>query len=159
MNFNLIKVGVADFKIASSPDIIRTILGSCVGICLYDPKICIGGLSHIMLPLANGSKINKKKYADTAIPLLLEEMERNRAIRKRIVAKIVGGSSMFKMSKDCMMAKIGDRNVEAAKQLLQDLNIHILSEDVGGDYGRTIDFFVENGMIKIKSLNRPVKMI
>ena len=50
MEFNLINVGIADYAISSSPDILRTILGSCVGICLYDPELKIGGMCHIMLP-------------------------------------------------------------------------------------------------------------
>lgn len=60
MNFHFINVGIADMGIAKSPDILRTVLGSCVGICLYDPQKKIAGLSHIMLPSLTDRNSNGK---------------------------------------------------------------------------------------------------
>ena len=159
MDFKLITVGIADLKSAESPDILRTILGSCVGICLYDSVSSIGGLSHIMLPAKNGNLSNEKKYADSAIPLLLKEMEKKGAKRERVVAKIAGGAKMFNFSDHGLMSKIGDNNVEKVKEVLEDLRIRIIAEDVGGANGRTIDFYLDNGSIKIKSPNEEVKLI
>ena len=64
MSFDLVNVGIADMGVAESPNTLRTILGSCVGICIYDPKAKIGGLSHIMLPSSKKPSNNLKKYAD-----------------------------------------------------------------------------------------------
>lgn len=159
MNFNLINVGIADSCVASPPNILRTILGSCVGICLYDKENSIAGLSHIMLPVQNEKLSNPKKYADSAIPLLVEDMEKAGAKRTGIVAKIVGGSTMFKMTGNSMMSEIGKNNIQKVKEILGNLNIKIIAEDIGGDYGRTIDFYSEGGSLKIKSLGRPEKVL
>jgi chemotaxis protein CheD len=155
MNFRLINVGMADLAVASAPDILRTVLGSCVGICLYDSVNRIGGLSHIMLPSISGScSENHKKYADTAINVLISEMEKIGADRKKLTAKISGGSSMFKMCTVNMMSEIGRNNVLKVKEILDSLNIKIIAEDTGGDYGRTIDFHTGDGSLKIRSLGR-----
>lgn len=160
MNFKMISVGIADLKIASSPDILRTILGSCVGICLYDPGTTLAGLSHIMLPTKKSDTITKdRKYADVAIPAMMEEMIRMGASRERIVAKITGGATMFKLSENSLMGEIGKNNITKVREVLKELGIAILAEDLGGDYGRTIDFYTESGILKIKSLGKPEKSI
>jgi chemotaxis protein CheD len=159
MDFKLISVGIADFKVTSSPDILRTILGSCVGICCYDYEKKIAGMSHIMLPNWNDASTNMKKYADSAIPLLIGEMERVGANLERITAKISGGASMFRLIGNGIMSEIGKNNVMKVREVLADLNVKIVAEDIGGDYGRTIDFYSEDGMLKIKSLGRAEKII
>ncbi len=158
MNFNLVNVGIADLVVAREPDILRTVLGSCVGICLYDSEKKVGGLAHIMLPVMSDTASNRKKYADTAIPMLLEEMEKQGAQRSRITAKISGGAAMFKMSANSMMSEIGRNNIKKVREILESMGIKILGEDVGGDYGRTIDFYTENGQVKVKSLGREEKI-
>jgi chemotaxis protein CheD len=152
-------VGIADLKIASDKDILRTILGSCIGICLYDSASRIGGLSHIMLPVMRTENSSKKKYADTAIPMLAEEMKRAGADLRRVTAKIVGGSTMFNLSERSVMTEIGKNNIVKVKEVLKGMEIEIIAEDTGGDYGRTIDFYLENGSVKIKSLGKQERII
>ena len=159
MNFKLINVGIADIGLAASPDILRTILGSCVGICLYDPGALLAGLSHIMLPTKNDRNSNDRKYADSALPLMVEEMSKMGARKARMVAKIVGGATMFKMDENSMMGEIGRNNVKKVREVLDGLGIRIIAEDVGGDYGRTIDFYAEDGRLKVKSIGRQEKML
>lgn len=159
MNFKLVNVGIAELGVATSPDILRTILGSCVGICLYDYEKKIAGLSHIMLPAKSESSANDKKYADTAIPLLLREMEKEGASTKRLQAKIVGGSKMFKLCGNGIMGEIGNNNINKVKEILGAMHISIVAEDLGGDYGRTIDFYALDGKLKIKSIGKADKII
>jgi len=161
VTFRLITVGIADFVVAKPPDILRTILGSCIGICLFDNKNQVGGLSHIMLPKMNqnSENINKKKYADSAIPMLLEKMLNKGADKAFITAKIVGGSTMFKISKDNPSSNIGQLNINGVRDVLGELNIRIIAEELGGDYGRTIDFYMDTGSVKIKYLNKEIKII
>lgn len=159
MNFRLITVGIADLQIAAPPDILRTILGSCVGICLYDKINQIGGLAHIMLPRMNDMLSNNKKYANTAIPLLLDEMNKSGADIKFVTAKLVGGATMFSIAKLNSNRNIGQMNITAVKNTLNELRIKIIAEELGGESGRTIDFYMDTGMIKIKSLNKETKMI
>ncbi|PKL19411.1 MAG: chemotaxis protein CheD [Spirochaetae bacterium HGW-Spirochaetae-5] len=159
MSFDLINVGIADLGVAASPNTLRTILGSCVGICLYDPKMKIGGLSHIMLPSSKKPSNNLKKYADTAIPLMIEEMIKIGAARDQIVAKLAGGATMFKHSENSLMGDIGKNNILSVREILGQLKIPVLSEEVGGDYGRTIDFYLETGELKIKTIGKEPKII
>jgi chemotaxis protein CheD len=159
MNFHFINVGIADLGIAKSPDILRTVLGSCVGICLYDPLKKIAGLSHIMLPSLSDRNSNGKKYADTAIPMLIDEMKNAGADQSRMVAKIVGGATMFKITGNSMMSEIGKNNTIKVKELLSGAGIKIISEDTGGSNGRTIDFYSETGVLKIRSLGKEEKTI
>src|SRR5690554_1005752 len=117
----IIKVGMADLKIAKYPEILTTLgLGSCVGIALYDKSIQLIGLAHIMLPCSKQIKnnTNKAKFADTAINLLLDEMIRFGGNRNRFVAKIAGGAQMFSFGGNSDVMKIGLRNAQATKKLL-----------------------------------------
>ncbi len=159
MSFDLINVGIADLGVAASPNTLRTILGSCVGICLYDSKMKIGGLSHIMLPSSKKPANNLKKYADTAIPLMIDEMIKIGAVRERLVAKLAGGATMFKHSENSLMGEIGKNNILCVREILGLLKIPVLSEEVGGDYGRTIDFYLETGELKIKTIGKEPKII
>lgn len=160
VNFELVTVKIADQKTASSPDILRTVLGSCIGICLYDPEKRVGGLSHIMLPSSSDNdQARKEKYADTAIPLLLERLIKLGADKRRIIAKIVGGATMFKISVDSLIGNIGNRNVEMVKKVLKENKIKIVAEEVGADHARTIDFYLETGKVRIKGPNKAIKMI
>jgi chemotaxis protein CheD len=115
-------VGVADYAVARKPTRLITMgLGSCVGISLYDPYTQIGGLVHIMLPSIDHarSKDNKAKFADTGIAYLMEEMQKEGAMKRRVVAKIAGGASMFSFTNESNM-NIGERNVEMTKKVLDD---------------------------------------
>jgi len=159
MNFKFINVGIADVQTAVSPDILRTVLGSCVGVCLYAASVKVGCLGHIMLPEMNDRATNKKKYADTAIPIMVEEMLSRGATRGQIVAKIAGGATMFKIGANSMMGEIGKNNANKVREILGRFNIKIISEDIGGDYGRTIDFYTETGLLKIRSLGKEEKSI
>lgn len=159
MPFELINVGIADYGVSKNPNILRTILGSCVGICIFDPETGIGGLSHIMLPSSKKEITNIKKYADTAIPSMVHDMIRAGAVRERFVAKITGGATMFKHTENSLMGDIGRNNISSVKSILASMGIRIIAEDVGGDYGRTIDFYLETGEVRIKTIGKDTKVI
>ncbi len=151
----IIKVGMAELDIIQEPGILTTLgLGSCVGIILYDPTIKIGGLAHIMLPSSKQIKnnSNKAKFADTGIQFLFDKMLGKGCQKSRIIAKITGGSQMFSFQSNNDMMKIGQRNILATKETLNSLNIPIIAEDTGGNYGRTIEFHTTNGKLIIKTI-------
>ncbi len=157
-----IKVGMADYKTARGEDILITLgLGSCVGIVLYDRSKKIAGMAHIMLPsskeIRNNS--NKAKFADTALDEMLENIMKMGAMRTRLTAKIAGGAQMFNISSKGSTLNIGKRNVDAVKKKLTELRIPIISEDVLGNYGRTIEFDCSDGGLKIKSIGKGIKFI
>ncbi|MFA6449899.1 MAG: chemotaxis protein CheD [bacterium] len=146
------RVGVADMLVGKSPLVLSTVLGSCVGVMIYDPAEGIGGLCHIMLAHAPAANENPAKYADTAIPAMLRRIIRKGAALERLVAKIVGGANMFGF-KNNSFADIGKNNVAAVRECLARENIPIAAQEVGGNHGRTVYFALESGavFVKIKS--------
>ena len=112
---NKITIGIADMKMAKGQDTLITYaLGSCIGICLYDPLLKLGALIHIMLPLnmETGRK-NTMKYADTGIRETIKMMEAKGASRARMTAKIAGGAKMFEVSAGSI-GNIGQRKIGRA---------------------------------------------
>ncbi len=159
----IIKVGMADLKVCTSPDGVTTLgLGSCVGIAVRDPVTKIGGLAHIMLPdstAIRGGENNIPKFADTGITELVKQMEALGAKRNRMTAKLAGGAMMFAFQNKSDLVRVGDRNVEAAKKKLAELNIPVLAEDTGATYGRTVIFYPETGDYVIRAVGKPEKVI
>ena len=157
---NEVRVGIADAKIISAPNSIMTIgLGSCVGIALYDTGKKIAAL--IMLPDSHAFKsvTNPYKFADLAIPLILEEMTKRGCIKKNVVAKIAGGASMFKFSEKSINSDIGNRNIEAVREAINKEGIIIAAEDVGGSKGRTMFVESESGKVLIRIVGQGIKEI
>ena len=154
---NEIKVGMADLKVCSSPDSLITLgLGSCVGIAIRDPSTKIGGLAHVMLPDSTQIKDNSNiyKFADTGITELVRQMVSKGANKARMEAKIAGGAQMFAFQSKNMLTRVGERNVEATKKKLRELNIRIIAEDTGDSYGRTVIYYPENGNFVIRAVGR-----
>lgn len=157
-----IVVGISDWKVCKSPEVLVTYaLGSCVGSCLYDKITGIAGLSHIMLPDSKNAEargnVNRMKFADTALPDMLEAMIKMGADRRRIQAKIAGGALMFSTRSE--QFNIGERNVAAVKKALSALRIPIVSSDTGLDYGRTVFFQSADGKVVIKSTVKGVNVL
>ncbi len=155
MEYVEIKVGIADLNVACSPYKLITVgLGSCVGIAIYDKTLAIGGLAHIMLP--DSSQFNKVtneiKFADLAIPILVQDMMKKGAKLRNMRAKIAGGASMFNFADKSIIMDIGNRNGIAVKNALKILSIPIVAEDIGGNKGRTLIFDTVSGMLSIRTV-------
>ena len=162
---DIIVVNIADYKVAKNNcTLVSVSLGSCVGIALYDSINKTGGLAHIMLPdsslMSNNAGLSSpNKFADTAIKLMLKEMEKFGALKCNLTARITGGACMFKTASSNPIMNIGVRNIEAVKKVLAEEKIPIIAEDVGKNYGRTIEFMVETGKVLIKSAQYGTKEI
>lgn len=155
---SIITVGISDLSVAKAPNVIATYaLGSCVGICLHDKSRNIGGLAHIMLPDSKESANvdNRRRYADTGIKELVDSMMRYGASIATMTAKIAGGAQMFQTQLKSF--NIGERNVQAVKKILSGYGIRLIAEDTGADYGRTVFFDVETGVMQVKSVNKGTK--
>ncbi|MBQ1171851.1 MAG: chemotaxis protein CheD [Lachnospiraceae bacterium] len=158
----IIKVGMADLNICKSPDGLTTLgLGSCVGIALRDPVKKVGGLAHIMLPDSTAIKDNTNipKFADTGIVELVNRIISAGGSKTRLVAKIAGGAQMFAFQNKSSLIKVGEKNVMAVKKKLEELNIPILAEDTGENYGRTVIFYPETGDFVIRAVGKPEMVI
>lgn len=154
----VVKVGIADLNTVMGPDTIRTSgLGSCVGVILYDETKKIAGLAHVLLPDSSLTKqINKNeyKYADTAIPILLNKLVAIGVRKNRLKAKLAGGAQMFQFTSNTDVMKIGPRNAEAVQKKLIEFKIPVISSDLGGNEGRTIEFDPMTSKLKIRKVNK-----
>ncbi|WP_248926350.1 chemotaxis protein CheD [Paenibacillus hamazuiensis] len=158
---NLIKVGMADLNVAHMTGVLKTTgLGSCVGLTLYDARAKVAGMAHVMLPssdIAREGTLNIAKYADTAIPELIRRMVGLGAVKSRMEAKMAGGAQMFAFAGNNDTMRIGPRNVESCKDQLKAYSIPLIAEDTGANYGRTIEFDCETGILVIRSVQQGVK--
>lgn len=155
-----IKVGIGDVNIAFPPDKLITLgLGSCVGVALYDSTNRVAGLAHIMLPNSSGftNQSNPLKFADIAIPDLIKKMQLRGANIFNIKAKIAGGASMFTFSDRSTTIDIGNRNSNSVKSILNEMRIRVISEDLGGNSGRTMIVESETGKVYIKTVGKGMK--
>jgi chemotaxis protein CheD len=144
-----IMIGIGEFKVAKNPSILVTLgLGSCVGVCLRDKYNHIGGMIHIMLPEAKESSGNLSKYAYPGIKLMIDEMVKRGADAKNFEAKIAGGASMF----ESKGFEIGKKNSDKVKEILHQLGIRVLSEDIGGNRARSLEYRIEDGTLFVKKV-------
>lgn len=141
-------VKTADFAIAKSPEILTTSgIGSCIVICLYDKNQGIGALGHMMLPRGHSSDTNKLRYVNSAIPHILNELKKV-APFLHLQASLFGGANMFPELWSGEES-VGTSNIAMARQTLHQLNIEIIKEDIGGTRGRSLEFSLEDGTVKL----------
>ena len=147
-------IGIGDYAVSmDTQDSIKTYaLGSCVSVIIYDTRSKIAGMVHIALP---DSAVDKDKaltkpghFADTGLPVLIEEMKKMGALKTNVWIKLVGGAKVMDPNS---FFDIGKRNVLAIKKELWKSNMGPVKEDVGGDYSRTVSVSVETGEITISS--------
>ncbi len=160
-----IRVGMADMKLCSPPDVITTLgLGSCVGVVIYDVVTKMCGMIHVMLPdstkISNHS--NRAKFADTSIMDMIAELEKQGCRKKNMIAKIAGGARMFEFGSDKKhksILNIGEENIKAVREILQRENIPLKAQDVGLNFGRTIVFQPSNGELLVKAVGKVDKIV
>jgi len=158
----IVQVGMGEIKLATAPNKLLTAgLGSCIGICVCSSYQQLGALAHIMLPssLQTKKEINRAKFADTAVELIIEEMIKNKVNISKIHAKIAGGAQMFKFAGESNIMKIGERNILAVEENLQKHGIRVLARDVGGNYGRTIIFDPKTGDLNVRTIGHGERTI
>lgn len=152
-------VDSGDFFVSNgSKTLVTKALGSCVAIALYDKIKKIGGLVHFILPENPGNGV-QARYADTGIQLLVKEMIERGAKKENLEAKMVGGAIMFEDFMDDVENSIGNRNIEKGKEILKEIGISILSDDIGGNYARSVEFHLSDGKVYVSSYKTGVKII
>lgn len=153
----LVRVGMADYKLCHSPQKISTLgLGSCLGVVLYDESTKVCGMAHVMLPDSSripSQKHNRFKFMDTCLQDMYDELTDKMGIPPhRLRAKIAGGAKMFAQRSTNSMLNVGEQNVTVAKKMLAAWRIPITGEDTGESSGRTITFDPESSKLHIKTV-------
>lgn len=155
-------VSVADWAADRGDAALITLgLGSCVAVALYDPETHVGGLAHILLPSESLARDRDKpaKFPETAVPFLVDRMGDLGAGRRRLRARLVGGASMFAGLSSGAVASVGERNVQATREVLDRAGIPVVAEDTGKDYGRSVYFHLETGRLEVRSYAHGVRIL
>jgi chemotaxis protein CheD len=147
-------IHVGEIFVGIKPTEIVTVLGSCVGVCLYDKVELIGGMNHYLLPLWNGNGLESPKYGNVAIPKLIENMENIGCLRRNMEAKIFGGANIHRANSEGQL--IGQKNVLIAKEILRQWNIPIRAEDTGGNNGRRIMMISDANRVILKYVQNEI---
>lgn len=145
-----ITVAIGRWAVAAAPTRLRTLLGSCVAVILHDRIGWMGGIAHVLLPDSQGNdRDHPGRYADTAIPALVADLERLASARSRarMTAKLAGGATMFATGQ---VEGIGERNVKAVEAALAGLGIPVLARDLGGASGRRVTLETTTGRVIVK---------
>lgn len=141
-----------ELYVSNDDEIIETLLGSCVAVCLYDPERKISGMNHFMLP----GRISKSdifvdrsaRYGISAIDELIKQLEELGALRENLIAKLFGGGHV--LSNGCDSVDIPFENIRLAKVILELEDISIEEIDVGDKYTRKVLMDVKTGKVYLK---------
>jgi len=128
-------------------------LGSCIGVALYDRNCNLGGMAHIVLPSSSiqGDVTTPERFADTGLPIMIEKFKLLGGNMMTSFIKIAGGARMFEFNSITAL-DIGGRNIEAVKKALDNLNLRINAQDVGGTNGRTFKLHIEDGRVTSRAI-------
>ncbi|MFC1856030.1 chemotaxis protein CheD [Thermodesulfobacteriota bacterium] len=152
----VINVGIADIKYASSPSHLRTNLGSCVALILYDKVQQIGGLVHIMLPKSFKDEVKVGKCADTAVPEIINTMiNKKKCERKNLVVKMFGGAKMLANT----TMDIGNQNIVEVTRLVKEHNLKISVVKSGGTKGYVVQIDTATGLVMCRVFGDKIEYV
>jgi chemotaxis protein CheD len=141
---------LSSIYVSQDPRWVVTVLGSCVAVCLIDTKKNIGGINHFMMPYWNGDGLESPKYGNVSITQLFQKMLDFGAKKEDIVCKIFGGAEV--LSEQLSVFNVGQRNIELAYKMVNDMGIPVVSSSTGGKQGRKIYFNTVTGEVLQKYL-------
>ncbi len=148
----LVPVGIGEIAVARPPERLYTVLGSCVGVLVHEPRSRVGGIAHIMLPSGGGNGAMPGKYADTGVPELVRRVREAAGGARHLTVKIAGGANMFARVTGEGGLKIGARNEQAVGEALERLGLRIAARDVGGAKGRKVILDTATGNVIVSTL-------
>ena len=137
---------------SAHPTLVRTVLGSCIAVCLRDPAARVGGMNHFMLPANAPEESVSARYGVHAMELLINEIMSLGGDRGRLEAKIFGGGHVLKIRESD--GNVPQSNIRFAREFLSVENIPITARDLGGYAAREVYFFTETGRVLMKRLPR-----
>ena len=146
-------VNVSDAKVSSNPEevLMTYSLGSCIGVCLYDPVTHIGGILHYQLPNSdmdpNRAKERPCMFADTGMKNIIKQLVELGANEKRLNVKVAGAAAIATGPKGF---DIGKRNHMAIRKLTWSNGMFIDAEDVGGNSPRNMYLNIADGSVTIR---------
>ena len=136
-----------------APSVIKTVLGSCIAVCLRDSRERVGGMNHFMLPTRLDQDGDRRSacYGVYAMDLLINELMKQGADRGRLQAKVFGAAQLLGVAS---VRSIATQNADFIRSYLEMEGIPILSQDLGGVHPRTIYFFTDTGRVLVKQFGQ-----
>jgi len=131
---------------SSEPRAFKTLLGSCVSVCLWDSRLAIGGLTHFILPYARGEE-SGGRFGDSAVPILIDTLRE--AGCRTLVAKVFGGAAVLAGGN---APTVGDSNTRVALALLTAQRIPLVAQRTGGLHGMVLQFFSATGEAGVRTI-------
>lgn len=151
-----ILVGMGQIATGQAPQQMRAILGSCIGLALYHPGRKTGVMAHVVLPESAGRGGTPGKFADIAVPQMLEILRKQGLPTYGLTAKLAGGANMFNGSGPL---QIGNANAVAVAAALKKAGIRVAGQDVGGTHGRRITFDCASGEMTVQCPGQPTRTL
>lgn len=149
-----VKLLPGEYHAARGPGSITTVLGSCVSTCLWDPVERIGGMNHFMLPgdadATGDPAAVSGRLGVYAMELLINQMLRMGADRRRLVAKVFGGARVLRVFETL---DVGSLNSRFVLQFLREENIPVVGQDLLGESPRKLHFFPDTGKVQMRRLH------
>lgn len=147
-----VKVMPGEYFVWNEDISIQTVLGSCVAVCLHDPRARVGGMNHFLLPASRGTAReapDAARYGVHAMEVLINQVIKLGAMRTRLIAKVFGGAAVIS---GMTQTNIGQQNVAFIDQFLATERIPVQSRDMLEIYPRRVVFFPANGQAMVKRL-------
>ncbi len=155
----VVNVGDAQISQDSQEVLVTYGLGSCIGICMYDPIACLGAMVHSQLPDSRISqakaKSNPLMFVDTGLKMVIDRMESMGANKRRRRTVIAGGAAMKMLSEN---SDIGRKNYQSVRKLLWKANMFVDADDVGGSSARTMYLGIADGVVTIRCIGAEKKL-
>jgi len=149
-------VGLGQIAAGQAPKRMKAVLGSCIGLALYHPRLKTGALAHIVLPDSAGRTGPPGKFADTAVGHMIEMLRQLDTPVHGLTARLTGGANMFGGNGPI---RIGEENIKAVTQSLRRASIRVVGQDVGGNCGRRIVFDCSSGQITVEKAGQPSRSL
>lgn len=137
-----------DLYVSTDPAVFKTVLGSCIALCVHDSRLKSGGMNHFIYAESNG-KSGSDSYGDISCENLIQKMITSGSRKKDLTVRIFGGASSFIRTP---IYSPGNNNIRIAKKIINNWRIPVIEEDLGGCFGRTIVFSTDSDRIILKKL-------
>lgn len=149
-------VGMGQIVLARKPARLTAVLGSCVGVAMHHPRLQLGVLAHVVLADSNGRASTPGKFADTAVPHMMQMIEKEGGKPSGLVVKLAGGACMFGAGGPL---NIGEANIAAVLKALGHYGIRVADEDLGGTSGRRVSLDCESGILTVQMVGCPARQM